>query len=442
MALPGPRSPAAAVRTAVGMQRRPSEQLLTLHDTYGPVCEFGRGPLRFVLLFGADANRLILADRADAFLWGPALKLLEAVDGPTALVLSDGEDHKRRRRLVQPAFHARRIQGYVDLMVSEVDRTLDGWTTGREVDAFVELRRTIRRVVVRALFGEDLRERADEIGDVLEPALDYVNRPLLRQQVKLDLPGTSWRRCKRARASTDAIIDREIARRRAAGTDRDQDRGDILATLLSTRDEDGQPGLSDAEIRDQVVSLVAAGYDTTSSAMAWAVRALITDRDQWAKAKAEVDEHLGGSLPTAEAILGLGHLDGVVNETLRLWPPGLVSGRESVEHVEFAGHTIPAGSTVLYSPWVTHRMPELWPEPEAFRPERWDDDPVPYSFVPFGGGYRRCIGFLFATLEMKVALARMLQRVELTALPSDATPTGIAALRPAGGVPVRILAQN
>ncbi|MEY2571115.1 MAG: hypothetical protein QOE63_1465, partial [Acidimicrobiaceae bacterium] len=397
---------------------------------------------RFVLVFGAEANKLLLADRPEAFLWGPALKLLEAVDGPTALVVSDGDEHKRRRRLVQPAFHARRIQGYVDLMVDEVDRTLDGWTPGRELDAFVDMRRTIRRIVVRALFGEDLREQADAIGDVLEPALDYVNQSVLRQQLKLDLPGTRWRRCKRARAGTDAIIDREIARRRAAGIDGDQDRGDILATLLSTRDDDGRPGLSDSEIRDQVVSLVAAGYDTTSSAMAWAVRALLTEPGQWAKAKAEVDEHLGGARPSVEAILGLRHVDGVVNETLRLWPPGLVSGRESVVDVDFAGHTIPAGSTVLYSPWVTHRMPELWPEPHVFRPERWDAEPVPYSYVPFGGGYRRCIGFLFATLEMKVALARLLQRVELSALPSDVTPTGIAALRPTGGVPVRILAQN
>jgi cytochrome P450 len=172
------------------------------------------------------------------------------------------------------------------------------------------------------------------------------------------------------------------------------------------------------------------------------VRALLTEPGQWAKAKAEVDEHLGSAPPTAEAVIGMRHLDGVVNETLRLWPPGLVSGRRSVVDVDFAGHTIPAGSTVLYSPWVTHRLPDLWPAPEAFRPERWDAEPVPYSYVPFGGGYRRCIGFLFATLEMKVALARILQRVELTARPADATPVGIAAIRPAGGVPVRILAQN
>lgn len=439
MALPGPRSPTDLLRTAVGLQRRPWDTLTWLHDRFGPVCAFGVRPFRFVALFGVDANKLILADRTDAFRWREAMRVLEPVDGPTALVLSDGDEHKRRRRLVQPAFHMRRINGYVSLMVSEVDRTLDGWAVGRTLDAFPELRRSVRRITIRSLFGDDLRSRADEIGDVLEPALEFVNLPLTKQ-IRLDLPWTRFHRCKRARRQADAIVNAELARRRAAAAPDDGD--DILSMLLSSRDEDGGPGLSDDEIRDQVVSLIAAGYDTTSSALAWAVRTLCTEPDVWAKAKAEVDELLGERAPTAEGVASMHYLDGVVHETLRLWPPGLVSGRKSVEPVSFAGHTIPAGSMVLYSPWVTHRMPSLWDDPDTFKPERWETEPVPYSFVPFGGGYRRCIGFAFATLELKVALARLLQRVELEALPADATPAGLAALHPRGGVPVRVVAQN
>jgi cytochrome P450 len=440
VALPGPRSPTDLVRTAVGLQRRPWDALTWLHDRFGPVCAFGVRPFRYVVLFGADANKLILADRPDAFRWREAMRVLEPVDGPTALVLSDGDEHKRRRRLVQPAFHMRRINGYVSLMVSEVDRTLDGWTAGRTVDAFTELRRTVRRITIRSLFGDELRNRADEIGDVLEPALEFVNLPLT-SQIKLDVPWSRWHRCKRARRQADEIVNAELARRRAGGRPDDQG-ADILAMLLSSRDEDGGPGLSDDEIRDQVVSLIAAGYDTTSSALAWAVRALCTRPDVWAKAKAEVDELVGNRAPTAEVVASMRYLDGVVHETLRLWPPALVSGRRSVEPVTFAGQTIPAGSMVLYSPWVTHRMPSLWEDPERFDPSRWESEPVPFSFVPFGGGYRRCIGFAFATLELKVALARLLQRVELEALQADATPAGIAALHPKGGVPVRVVAQN
>jgi cytochrome P450 len=190
------------------------------------------------------------------------------------------------------------------------------------------------------------------------------------------------------------------------------------------------------------VSLIAAGYHTTSGATGWAVRALLDEPGVWDKARAEVDEVLGAATPTADALQSMRYLDGVVHESLRLWPPGFVSGRKCHADVEFDGHTIPAGSMVLYSPWVTQRDAGLWPEPGVFRPERWDTDPLPYSFVPFGGGYRRCIGFAFATLELKVTLARILQRVELELRSADTVPVGTSGLRPKSGVPVRVLAQN
>lgn len=438
--LPGPHGLIALLKVGYGLQFRPAETLTELHETYGSVVQFGAGPFRYIALFGADANRLILADRVDAFRWRDAFELLVPVDGETALVVSDGEEHKRRRRLVQPAFHTKRINGYLDLMVEEVDRTLDSWTPGRELRAYEELRRTVRRIVVRGLFGEDLRARADEIGDVLEPALAFVNRRIT-QQIKVDLPWTAWHRCKEARARTDAIIDAEVARRRA--TDRPDEGDDILAMLLAAKDEDGGPGLSDQEIRDQVVSLIAAGYDTTSGALGWAVRALLVEPAVWEKARAEVAEVLGDGPPTVDAFQTMPYLDGVVNETLRLWPPALLSGRGTAEQVELDGRVIPAGRLVLYSPWVTHRMPELWDAPDEFRPERWaDGQPLPYSYVPFGGGYRRCIGFAFALLELKVALARLLQRVEVEALSTDGAMAGTAALYPKAGVPVRVVARN
>ena len=155
--LPGPRGPIEQLRTAYGMQFHPVDAVVRLHERYGTVVEFGVRPFRYVVLYGAEANKLILADRVDAFRWRDAFAMLEPVDGPTALVMSDGDVHKRRRRLVQPAFHTKRINSYLDLMVEEVDRCLDGWTSGREFKAYDELRSSVRRVVVRALFGDDLR---------------------------------------------------------------------------------------------------------------------------------------------------------------------------------------------------------------------------------------------------------------------------------------------
>jgi cytochrome P450 len=176
--------------------------------------------------------------------------------------------------------------------------------------------------------------------------------------------------------------------------------------------------------------------------MGWALRALLHEPGVWEKARAEVGEVIGDGAITADSLQSMPYLHGVVHESLRLWPPGFVTGRKSHADVELDGQVIPAGSLVLYSPWVTQRMPELWPAALTFRPERWESDPLPYSFVPFGGGYRRCIGFAFATLELKVTLARILQRVELELLSADTVPVGTSGLRPKSGVPVRVLAKN
>ena len=364
----------AQVRTAIGLQWKTEQAFVDLYERYGPVVQFGARPFKFVVLFGPDANKLILADRVDAFRWRDAFEMLAPVDGDTALVMSDGDVHKRRRRLVQPAFHTKRINGYLDLMIEEVDRSLDTWAPGRELLAYRELRRSVRRIVVRALFGDALRQRADEIGDALEPALDFVDRKLI-QQIKIDLPWTAFHRCRAARARTDDIIDVELARRRAQDDPAAGD--DILSMLLSVVDDDGGAGLSDHEVRDQVVSLIAAGYHTTSGALGSAMRSLLSVPGVWGKAKAEVDEVAGDRPPTLDALAAMRYLDGVVHETLRLWSPALVSGRGTATDVEFAGHTIPAGSMVMYSPWVTHRMPELWPDPDEFQPERWQSDPLP-----------------------------------------------------------------
>lgn len=418
------------------MHRNPAEALRDLHRRYGPVVEFGFQPFRYVALFGADANRYVLADHPDNFRWREAMASLIAVDGETALVVSDGEDHRRRRRLVQPAFNMLRIQGYLEVMVDEIDRELDTWAPGRRIDAFAALRRVIRRIAVRSLFGDTLGARADELGKALAAAVDFVNRPI-SLQVKIDLPGTGWHRAKAARDRADAIVNAEISRRRAAPGDTDS--GDVLDMLLAATDESGGPGLSDVEIRDQVVSLVAAGYDTTSAAAAWAVHELLTNPGEWDRAAVEVAAVIGEDCLRADHLSRLQHLEGVMNETLRLWPPGFVSARKAVVAFDFAGQRVPAGSIVLYSPYVTHRLAEHWPEPDRFRPDRWRDaQPTPYSFVPFGGGYRRCIGFAFATQELKVLLAQLLRRVELTREQNSVRASGTVALHPRHGVPVRV----
>src|SRR5437763_5985042 len=377
--------------TGLRMRRDLLGEIVKLHERYGPVFATGAGPLKYVWLIGPDAHRQLFVD-IERFSWREVTKPVMVVDGETAVVVSDGEDHERRRRIVQPAFNIRRIERHIPLMVEEARRTLAGWTAGRELNAYEEMRRCIRRIVIRALFGDRLSDRADELGDRLQPALDFVDRPL--PQVKIGLPGTPWHQARVARRRTDEPVFAEIEARRRAGRSGDDD--DVLGWLLEASDPEGDGAkLTDQEVRDQVVSLIAAGYETTSAAVGWTLWAALANPGVWERLRTEV-----GDEPVDDYRLrAMTYLDGVVSETLRLWPPGAVAGRQLLKPIEAAGVRIPAGVIALYSPYVTQRLPQLWPHPLEFRPERWDKtdpsyvDPVPLSYLPFGAGPRRCLGF-------------------------------------------------
>ena len=423
--IPGP-PPLALPGLLSRSLRQPHEVATELRARHGDVVRFGMSPITYVFLFGRDANELVLGERHATFLWGDALRALEPVDGPTALVLSDGEDHKRRRRLVQPAFATRRIDAAVPVIVDEVDRAIDALPRDDVVDLYERYRAAVRRIVARVLFGDAVAGRADELGAALEPALRFISRP--PQLQGFGMPG--WLAARRARRRADVIVDEEIARRRGSG-----DVGtDVLGMLLTT-------DLSDAELRDQVVSLIAAGYDTTSGAVAFAILELLRNPGEWDRARAEVVELLGDRAPTAEDLRALPYTAAVVNETLRLWPAPF-SGRTTTEPFAYGGHEIAAGSTIVFSPYVTHRDPALWgDDADAFRPERWlEAEPAPHTFIPFGGAYRKCIGFALAMTEIQTVVVRLLQRTTLDLLDGghDERGTGIAAMRPEHGVRVRV----
>lgn len=431
--LPGPGL-IGSVRLVPMAARSAFATLEHLHRTYGPIAHIGGGPQSYVCIFGPEAHELVMADRVESFRWGEALEPLVAVDGPTALIVSDGEEHRRRRRLVQPAFGIKRIEGYLPIVLDEVGRVIDGWAPGTTTDVTADLRHAVRRVVVRALFGDRLRHRADEIGEHLEVAIAYVNRTPLSRLDK-DWPLLPYRRAMRARRAVDEIVYAEIEARRASPADE----GDVLSALVAAQ-EDGERPLTDEEVRDQVVSLIAAGYDTTTAGVAWTIHAVSSRPDVCDRARAEV-RAIAGDEPLTVGLLGsMPYLAGVVSESLRLWPPGAFGGRYAVEDVPFAGHVIPAGSTVVFSEYVTHRDPAHWPDPLRFDPERWVEGsptfrpPEPYTYIPFGGGYRRCIGFALATMEIKATLAELLRRVELTPLDPEPVPTGIATMSPKGGI--------
>ncbi|SPT64222.1 cytochrome P450 [Actinomadura madurae] len=432
-------SPSLTVRHGIGFAMNPCASLLRLYAEAGPVAAIGTRRKPFVHLFGPDANAFVFANSA-LFQWREAFDLLVPVNGETALIVSDGADHRRRRRLVQPAFHHRRVAGYVARMAANTDAALDSWRPGQTLDAYAELRAVIRRNTVEVLFGDRLAADAEVIGRRLQVALAAIDQNFVLQMMLRSVPNPYMRRVAASRDLVVRRVDEEVQRREAEGGEHD----DVLGMLLAARDEDGT-GLTRQELQDQVISLISAGYDTTSAAMAWAVYALLAHPDAAERARREVAEVVGDRPVEAADLPALTYLDGVVNETLRLFPPAVLSARVPVEDFEYAGHRIPAGAMVFYSPFVTHRMPEVWPQAGRFRPERWDPSSdlhrptTPATFLPFGGGPHRCIGSTLATTELKTMLACLLRRTRLRLVSPAVTPTSVTAMRPRGGLPVRVL---
>ncbi len=406
-------------RVGLRFARSPHQALPDIHRRFGPVCVLGAGSMGTAFLLGPEANRFVLAN-SQLFRWREAFDSLVVVDGETALIVSDGPEHQRRRRLVTPAFSRRQIDGYAATMRAQADATIESWRPGDAVDLYRELRGVIRRATIAVLFGARLAADEPELGRLLELALVPVER-LPPWQTLQRLGAPSWRRAVAARAEVARRVREEIVRRRAGDVE-----NDVLSLLVGSRDEDGST-LSDTEIVDQVISLIAAGFETTSAAMAWATYELLRGPEVWSRA------HAGLDAP------GWRYLDGVVSETLRLHPPAAISARTAATGFEFAGTRVAAGRTVIFSPYVTHRLAELWPDPERFDPERWDPGapgyrkPAPHEFLPFGGGPHRCLGAAFATTEMTVLLERLLRRTTLEPGPVDPAPVGLAAMRPRSG---------
>jgi len=418
--------------------KRPYDTLLSLTQRYGKIFSFGLAPFRMIYLIGPKANQLVMTDNGRNFRWREAYDILIPIGGEAALIVSDGEAHMRRRRLIQPAFHKTSIERYFDRIVNLTNATLDSWYPGQTLDIYQTFRATILSVITESLFGTNLSKNAYALNTNLDMMLRFINLwPWL--QVHIDLPGAPWRRVKEARHSIDHIIYSEIKRRRSSPI-----RGNDLLTLLTDAcGEDGAP-LPDVEVRDLVVSLITAGYDTTSAALGWLIYAMLQDPSIWKRAQAEYRQIVGDHPITFNDLSKLTYIDCVVSETLRVYSPAFLGVRKTGLSFMFDGYRIPGNRMIAYSPYVTHHLPDLWPDPEAFRPERWDPSvagyrqPGPYQYVPFGGGSRRCIGESLALVELKTIAGQILNRTELSILPQRITPTGFSAMRPKEGVWVRV----
>jgi cytochrome P450 len=456
VAAPAVRTPptvpgARFVGSAVDLRRAPLETLERARREYGDVVRFVVGPRRagreLHVVFHPEGVRRVLATEADRY--RKDSRFYEEIrwalgDG---LLNSQDDRWRRQRRFIQPLFTRRRIAGYAASMAEEAAALVAAWrpaaAAGRPVDAHMEMSRLTLRVVGRLLFGADV-ERAIPVVRSAFPLLGSHARRRAFAPIQLprEWPTPANRAAMRARHAIRDVCDELIAQRRAAP---EAARGDdLLGLLVGARD--GDEALDDAEIRDQILIFMLAGHDTTAVALTFALHLLGRHPEARRRLQEEVDDVLGDRTPTPDDVERLPYAAMVIKEAMRLYPPAPGLGRRTAEGDVICGLTIPPGSDVALSPWVTHRHPAFWPEPERFEPERFtperEADRHRHAYFPFGAGPRACIGQYFSMLEAAIALAVIVRAYDVSAPDTRIPLTPGITLHPDAPVPCTLTARR
>ncbi|HET6896112.1 MAG TPA: cytochrome P450 [Candidatus Baltobacteraceae bacterium] len=398
-----------------------------LQREYGDVAAFRVPWRRFYFLNDPAAIREVLVTQQHAFVKSEGTRAMRELLGE-GLVTSEEPLHRRMRRIVQPAFHRERIAGYASVMreCAAQWRAPDG-----VFDMHAEMMELTLRIASKTLFGVDAGAQADRVGAALHEVVTIfpdVLGPFGAIKRRLPVPATL--RFRKARRVLDEIVLELIAQRRRSA----EDRGDALSMLLAARDEETGEGLDDAQVRDEVMTLFVAGHETTANALTWSWYLLARHP--------QVRDRLRDEL-TADPQTP--YLDAVLNETLRLYPPAWILGRDALREIDVNGWRIRKGATILMSQLVLHRSAEYFDEPERFLPERWLPPPPPlppFAYFPFGGGARKCLGDQFAWTEARIELAHLARRYTFEVQePQGVDPDPIITLRPRGPVLMRAIAS-
>jgi cytochrome P450 len=421
----------------LAFRRDPLKFLTRLAREHGDAVQFRLGPQRALLLNHPELVRDALVTRGDHFHKGRALQRSKRLLGE-GLLTSEGEYHRRQRRLAQPAFHRRRVESYGAVMVEYAARNSARWHDGETLDVAHEMMRLTLSIVGKTLFNSDVEAEADDIGRALTEMLELFQMLLLPYSEYLErLPLPANRRFARGRAKLDAVIYRIIDERRASGADT----GDLLSMLLLAQDEEGATGgMSDEQLRDEALTIFLAGHETTANALAWTWYLLAQNPEAEAALHAELDAVLEGArLPTVEDLPRLPYTEMVLAESMRLYPPAWVVGRLAVKDYEVGGYVAEAGTLVLLSQYVMHRDQRFFPDPLRFDPARFTPEAKEtrpqYAYFPFGGGARRCIGEGFAWMEGTLLVAAIARRWRMRLVPGqEVVPLPRMTLRPKHGL--------
>ncbi len=417
--------------------------MLDAFDQCGDVARLRFGWVRGHLLAHPDHIRHVLQDHHKTYSKETrGFDKLRIVLG-NGLLTSEGDFWLRQRRIMQPAFHKDRIRAFAEVMTRAAEEVAGRWEraarAGAVADVAQDMMRLTLHVVAETLLGTDVRAETDELGRAVTHVLQDVNaRTRVLYDVPPEVPTRRNRALARRLAVLDTVVLRAVAEHRA-GKGRP---GDLLNLLLEARDDDGQ-GMTDGQIRDEVMTIFLAGHETTANALAWTFHLLSLHPGIDRAMADEIQGVLGGRVPTPEDVPRLEYTTRVIKESMRLYPPAWILGRLAEQDDEIAGVAVPRGTLVFASPYVTHRHPDIWPNPEGFDPDRFTHEReasrARFAYFPFGGGPRICIGQAFAMMEAVLVVATLVQRARPEHLPGhQAVPQPLITLRPRGGLPMRM----
>jgi cytochrome P450 len=406
---------------------------------HGDVVRVSIGPLQMTLVSHPELVESVLVTQNRLWQKDRFLRVLRPVLGD-GLLSSEGDFWRRQRRLAQPAFHRDRIAAYGGIMVDHATRLADQWRHGQVRDVHKDMMRLTLEIVAETLFGAQVGDHAEDVGEALEAVLTVVADPMeIFLPFLKHLPTPQRRRFDRAIAKLDSILYGVFEQRRRSEA---PESGDLLSMLLHAQDDDGTR-MSDRQLRDECMTLFLAGHETTALNLSWTWLLLSQHPDVDAKLVRELRDVLGDRPATFADLPNLRYAGHVIAESLRLYPPAWSLGREAREDVDLGGYRVPRGGQVWFCPWSIQRDARWFDDPDAFRPERWEGDlakKLPrYAYFPFGGGPRLCIGQAFAQMEAVLLLATLARTFHAEVLPKPrVVPFASVTLRPKHGLRVRL----
>ncbi len=422
-----------------------------LHNTFGRIAHYRLLGANIVFLNDPDWINEILVTQADSFVRERTLRRMKILLGE-GLITSDDPIHLQQRRILAPAFHRSRIVGYADQIVSSAAESAARWSNNQPIDIAAEMMQLSLHIVARTLFASEVTAEILAVRDEVNTIMDLYNFlvafPRLESVLHWPIPGVV--KFRRSRAKLDAVVAAMIASRRSLTRSQLEQRDDLLSTLMAARYEDPEPtatqattssdraasaAMSDTQVRDEVLTIFLAGYETVANALTWTWYLLSQNPDAAGKMYAEVDRVLGNATATADAYPHLKYTEQVFAESMRLYPPAWAMGRQSTCPIELGPYRFPPDTHFFISQYIMHRSPEFWPDPLAFRPERHTPEARAerprFVYFPFGGGRRQCIGEGFAWMEGVLSLATIAQRWRLHFLPQyPVIPQAKITLRP------------